>query len=1208
LRGDEPSESVGRYRVGKQLAVGGMGVIHEAFDVLTKRAVAYKRLKLSNESARPRLTALFEREYNALRQLKHPNIVEVYDYGLDAEGPFYTMELLTGTDLAGAAPLALREACCVVRDVASALALLHARRLVHRDVTPANVRLTEDGRAKLIDFGALSAFGPAQEIVGTPSFIAPECLSGEPLDARTDLFSLGALAYWALTRRHAYPARGVGELLDAWQVPPGPPSHYVAELPREIDQLVLSLLEREPVARPASAAHVIEQLTTIAALSPQENEREVAASYLLHPPLVGRDVTLSRLKDLSAQAAAGHGCTVLTEAAAGLGRSALLDRIAIDAQLAGANVLRFQPSGKGDGGLVQAILRFSRAVFPDTLRELSLQHAVLTRETRAPHAAALSAADVTSQRARLVTAIQACIAAVAQRAPLALLIDDVQRADAESLALLASLARSSARTRVLLVLSLQEGAPGSDANALADLRAVATRLPLTPLSERDLEVLVEMVFGKVPNSLRLARFLKAQSGGIPGPCMDLCRLLLERDEIRYALGTFVLPYDPRGDAQGREALELTRLLGLSPPALALARLLSLHEGALGTRGAASALGCDEAATIGAAQELLARDLVQLREQALSLSSQSLRVAIAASLAPERKLALHAALAAAILEHDEPSIENKFAACQHLLAAAREDEAIALVWAQLRDSGVPNGSIAAIVPVLEQLLAVVRQRGYRDEQAWPLLSPLLVAGFWGELAALNRHRDAALNALGNLTGIAFARRLAPRLGNKLALGIGIAYGLVRFMLTPRRFRAPSYALLMERFVSAVTMSTATASAAFEPAEAVRIASLLDPMAAMKEETLAHVAREFAVATAELAAGQTAQASRRYQRLIELLTENPKFTAEQRDGFLDGCVHGCAQADVSSGAPDALRMAEVLHGRHPFFRPHVETIKMTFYGYRGEKERALEHRKQAEMLALQGGLSWSAFTVLTFRNAYIAMASQDTLGVIEAQVELERLAMVAPNMRVFHELCSAYVALSRGDAEAALAIYERCAALPDAHLRPAYELFAALHAEALVRLGRLDDAKQLCEQSIRLREAQGVPRYPLRSLYQALALVEARRGELARAQELLSRVAEDVTFTEAPLPIGSVARDQARVALLARDAAAFERHFEAMLAAYRPTKNPCLIQQCRRLLAEAERTGVVAMPNWEKHELGAPANTQDLASQLPDVTELLELARP
>jgi serine/threonine protein kinase len=109
------------------------------------------------------------------------------------------MELLEGHDMRRAAPLLFRKACLYLRDIATSLALLHGRRLLHRDLSPSNVRLTIDGHCKLLDFGALVPFGVASNIVGTPPLIAPEAVHGGALDQRTDLYALGALAYWLLT-------------------------------------------------------------------------------------------------------------------------------------------------------------------------------------------------------------------------------------------------------------------------------------------------------------------------------------------------------------------------------------------------------------------------------------------------------------------------------------------------------------------------------------------------------------------------------------------------------------------------------------------------------------------------------------------------------------------------------------------------------------------------------------------------------------------------------------------------------------------------------------------------------------------------------------------------------------------------------------------------------------------------------------------------
>src|SRR5262249_40842979 len=149
----------------------------------------------------------------------------------DGKLPYYTLELLDGQDLHDLDRVAVPRACELLRDVASALAFLHARRLLHRDLAARNVRCTSDGRAKLMDFGVLATAGIAGEVAGTPPFVAPEAMHGRPLDHRYDLYGLGALAYRILTGRHAYPALALDELEAAWRHRPPPPSQLVADIP-----------------------------------------------------------------------------------------------------------------------------------------------------------------------------------------------------------------------------------------------------------------------------------------------------------------------------------------------------------------------------------------------------------------------------------------------------------------------------------------------------------------------------------------------------------------------------------------------------------------------------------------------------------------------------------------------------------------------------------------------------------------------------------------------------------------------------------------------------------------------------------------------------------------------------------------------------------------------------------------------------------------
>src|SRR5215471_575312 len=124
----------GRYRIESMLGTGGSGHVSKAFDQFTGRTVALKRLameKLPTRRDRERAQALLEREYYVLAQLAHPKIIEVYDYGVDDEGPYYTMQWLKGTSLRKETPLPVARACALLCDVASSLAILHSRRLVH---------------------------------------------------------------------------------------------------------------------------------------------------------------------------------------------------------------------------------------------------------------------------------------------------------------------------------------------------------------------------------------------------------------------------------------------------------------------------------------------------------------------------------------------------------------------------------------------------------------------------------------------------------------------------------------------------------------------------------------------------------------------------------------------------------------------------------------------------------------------------------------------------------------------------------------------------------------------------------------------------------------------------------------------------------------------------------------------------------------------
>ncbi len=258
----------GRYRVERALGHGGMATVLLARDGELGRPVAVKLLA-ENLAADAELRERFEREARAAARLSHPNIVGVFDVGEEAGRPYIVMEYVQGGTLAGLlvrrGTLAPGEAAELGRQIALALAHAHAAGLVHRDVKPENVLLTEDGTPKVADFGIARAAGAARltqtgAVLGTLGYLAPAQAAGEPVTAAADVYALGAVLVELLTGRALHGSRSLEERRRQAEWPAlaahGPPS----ELPRGLREALERSLALEPRERP-SAAELAESLT-----------------------------------------------------------------------------------------------------------------------------------------------------------------------------------------------------------------------------------------------------------------------------------------------------------------------------------------------------------------------------------------------------------------------------------------------------------------------------------------------------------------------------------------------------------------------------------------------------------------------------------------------------------------------------------------------------------------------------------------------------------------------------------------------------------------------------------------------------------------------------------------------------------------------------------------------------------------------------------
>jgi serine/threonine-protein kinase len=252
----------GRYRVIAPLGEGGMATIWRAVDEQLDREVALKILRPQFGSD-VGFAARFKAEARSAAALNHPNIVPVYDYGTDGETQFIVMQLVDGLDLASrlreTGPLDPMEAARIAGEIASALAVAHRRGIVHRDVKPGNIIITDDGEVKVADFGIARAMSEASMTVtgttlGSVHYFSPEQARGDEVTGASDVYSLGIVLYEMLSGRRPFEGdSAAGVALKRLTDDPAPPSSWGRAMPRGLEAIVMRALERDPSDRYADA-------------------------------------------------------------------------------------------------------------------------------------------------------------------------------------------------------------------------------------------------------------------------------------------------------------------------------------------------------------------------------------------------------------------------------------------------------------------------------------------------------------------------------------------------------------------------------------------------------------------------------------------------------------------------------------------------------------------------------------------------------------------------------------------------------------------------------------------------------------------------------------------------------------------------------------------------------------------------------------------
>jgi non-specific serine/threonine protein kinase len=323
---------IGHYAVTRKLGAGAMGVVYAARDERLERVVALKTMSslASDEIARKR----FWREARAAASVNHPNVCQIYEIGEDRGELFIAMELLEGQALADTlqqGPMSVAQGVTIALEMLAALSALHSRGIVHRDLKPSNVFLTSHG-VKLLDFGLArpepdQTIGPdaaltqAGFVMGTPRYMSPEQITGEPVDARGDLFAAGAILFEMLAGRPAFNGRTVGEVLHA-TLSEQPPALTGSPGIAAVDRVIRRALAKRPAGRPPSAEAMAEDLRAVHGIDSdgtralaQALTRIVVLPFRVLRPDAETDFLAFSLPDAIATSLSGTGSLIVRSSA-----------------------------------------------------------------------------------------------------------------------------------------------------------------------------------------------------------------------------------------------------------------------------------------------------------------------------------------------------------------------------------------------------------------------------------------------------------------------------------------------------------------------------------------------------------------------------------------------------------------------------------------------------------------------------------------------------------------------------------------------------------------------------------------------------------------------------------------------------------------------------------------------------------------------------
>lgn len=677
-----------RFQVLSQLGAGGMGVVYAAHDRVLDMRVALKTLHLPD----PAQLIRFKREFRALRDLRHANLVELGELFEDQGSWFFTMELIEGVDfrtyvrLPGGQGFDEARLRGALAGLAAGLAALHRAGKVHCDIKPSNVMVTPAGRVVVLDFGVVTELDHADEsrrdrIAGSPLYMAPEQIQGKDIGPAADWYAMGVLLYDALVGEPPFHGLHTAAILSR-KVREQPPSPHelVPGLPADLTALCRRLLARAPERRPGEAeilvALGVDKSRVVAAGAPAG-----ASGQKL---FVGRKDALATLWQAYRDSRAGSAVSVFVEGESGVGKTSLVERFVDELRAEpGVVVMRgqchereFVPYNAFDG-IVDGVASYLRsrpweANFTGAEEMLAPLFHIFPVLRGLPGLYAQDGPVPGDARRLAFFALRRILGWIADQCTLVLSVDDIHWADADSLALLSELLGARRTLPVLFLATARKREDGRPCAAIRVVRGDSRRVALTGLATDEAQELAHRLFERLSAGFvgDIATVV-AETGGHP---------MLMDELVRYMTRHAVASSTMRGEKL-EEALR-DRILGLDRDAQRLLELVAV-AGAPIAKGAIVEAAAMPAETVARWLPMLrGANLVRMSgpEQEVKVTTYHARVrdAIYGHLPEAERRMLHGKLATVLEARGIESLHlaGHFFRAGHMASAARHATAAA----------------------------------------------------------------------------------------------------------------------------------------------------------------------------------------------------------------------------------------------------------------------------------------------------------------------------------------------------------------------------------------------------------------------------------------------------------------------------------------------------------------------------------------------------